>query len=283
MRTATFGVLALLGAGMSSPTTASIMANSSPVAVDEACKIPIGQRITPMSVDALISRLSVSTEPRGEFETTAQYEARLQAAGSGAPRHAFVSIPIDTKYITYDADTGRFRIESPALDNKNASWDVFYDGPNPPWPKPVGRRDYVDLVERSVEKVIGTYSASNAYGAKVTVRQVFRETVGVLDRTANGNEDLFFPERPWRSDQSHVIAEVAVDPTIAPRWRQNLKAAALVAPKAPYIAKGIKDWGRPRFDLPKETTEQLTAVIADISCVVLTDQSDTVLARIPTR
>lgn len=262
---------------------ASTVANSSPVAVDEACQVPVGQRITPMSIDALISKLSVSAKPRGEFETTAQYEARLQAAGSGAPQQAFVAMPIDAKYITYDADSGRFRIESYALDNKNASWEVFYDGPNPPWPRPVGRRDYVDLVERSVERVDGTYDAGNAFGAKVTVRQVLRETVGVLDRTATGNEGLFFPHRPWRSDQSHVIAEVAVDPASAPTWRQNLKAAALVAPKSPYIAKGIKDWGRPRFDLPKEITEQLTAVIADISCMVLTDQSDTVLVLIPTR
>lgn len=283
MRTAVFRIFALLGAGVSSIAAAAPVASSTSVAVDEACKVPLGHRITPMSIDALISKLGVSTEPRGEFETTAQYEARLQAAGGGAPRHSFVAMPIDTKYITYDADSGLFRIESFALDNKNASWDVFYNGPTPPWPRPAGHRDYVDLVERSVERVTGTYEAGNAYGAKVTVRQVLRETVGVLDRTATGREDLFFADRPWQLDQSNVIAEVAVEPALAPRWRQSLKAAALVAPKSPYIAKGIKDWGRPRFDLPKETTEQLTAVIADISCMVLTDQSGTVLVRIPTR
>lgn len=282
MRTAVLRILALLCASMSSIAAASTVADPSSAAVDEACMVPVGQRIAPMGIDALISKLG-STAPRGEFETTAQYEARLQAAASGAPRHAFVAMPIDTKYITYDADSGRFRIESFALDNKNASWDIFYDGPNPPWPRPVGHRDYVDLVERSVERVVGTYQASNAYGAKVTVREVMRETVGVLERTATGREDLFFADRPWQNIQSNVIAEVPVDPALAPNWRQNLNAAALISPKSPFIAKGIKDWGRPRFDLPKETTEQLTAVIADISCMVLTDQSGIVLARIPTR
>ncbi|WP_423140871.1 hypothetical protein ACOYW6_08350 [Parablastomonas sp. CN1-191] len=255
----------------------------SPAAQDQVCQTSVGQRVSPIQIDQLISGLGANTQPRGEFETTAQYEARLKAAGAAAPASAFVSLPIDTKYITYDADVGRFKIESYALDNKNASWDAFYDGPNPPWPRPMGSPGFVDFVVRSVETITGSYPAANAYGAKVTVNKVRRETVGVLERTAVGSEDLFRADRPWVSHESNVVAEVAVDPMLAPSWRENIRAAAVIVPKQPYVARATKQWGPARIDLPKEITEDLTAVIADIRCIVLIDQAGRVQARVPTR
>lgn len=132
---------------------------------DVACAAFTGKTVTPTSIDA------------GEFETSAQYEARMVAAGQMAPSTIVVPIPLDTKYISFDADAGEYAIHSYAIDNRNASWDIVFGTPNAPWPRPIPHRGFVDLVVRSAETVTRTYAAGNAYSAKTTVSVVERDTV----------------------------------------------------------------------------------------------------------
>lgn len=246
------------------------------------CSDQVGRVIAPADGEEVARKLSSGTQARGEFETTDAYQARMAAAIERAPPSLFVGIPLDTKYITYDADAGAFAVQSYAVDNHNASWEVFNKTAQLPWTFS-GGSPYVDLVLISLEVVTGTYTASNAYGASTTVRQISRTTLGILERPAAGREDLFFPDRPWDPLATNVIANVPVPSAQAPIWRSKLKAAALIQPKAPFLVRGTKDWGAAKMDRPKETNETLTAIIADIRCVVLTDENNRVLASIPTR
>lgn len=101
---------------------------------------------------------------------------------------------------------------------------------------------------RSHQVSTGRYIGTNAYGARSTVQQCARTTIGILERPAQGWEDLFFADRQVSDPQQTVIARVPVDPALAADWRLKLRAAVLIEPKPPFMVHATKDWGPPRLD-----------------------------------
>lgn len=252
------------------------------LAGNPACEVQLGQTIAPIDAESA-AVLNADVQPKGEFESSEQYKARLDAGGRQLPATLFVPVMLDKQYIKYDADAGKFIVEEYAIDNKNLSWNALQKNPRAPWVSDLPMTNYIDLVVKWAEVDEGQYAATNVYGAKVMVRQTLRRTIGILERPAQGRESLFFPDSPWTGTPLPPIAEIPVDATKAAAWRSNLRAAVLIEPRPPFVMQGIKDWGRPRFDRPQEITEKITAIIADIRCVVLTDEKNWVVASIATR
>lgn len=79
------------------------------------CKGYIGKVVTPSSFSALALRLTPPAA-KGEFETTAQYNARVAASRSAPPTAPVVlALPTDRDFISYDADTSLMLIQAGAF------------------------------------------------------------------------------------------------------------------------------------------------------------------------
>lgn len=79
------------------------------------CKSYEGKVVTPTGFDAMVRTLPKITE-KGEFETTAQYEARISAAkaqGAGGP-HVLL-VPVERAHLRYDADNAGMMVEAGAF------------------------------------------------------------------------------------------------------------------------------------------------------------------------
>jgi len=83
-----------------------------------------GITVSMLTFDEAIANIKPFS-PKGEFETTAAYKARL--AASELKRPLIISKDLeDPKYIKYNADRGVFEVASFLFDNTNfAAWDTL--------------------------------------------------------------------------------------------------------------------------------------------------------------
>lgn len=252
----------------------------------EECTAYIGKTIHPVSIDVVIATVSNLPNAKWEFESSKDYEDRLAKAKSGTPPIFIVASPLDEKQIDYDADNKKFRIKSFAIDNINTTYDgVFGYGTLLYEKVKYSNRDNIDLVVSTVESKNGTYRAKNMFGVDVKVEKVNRTTKAVFEREAVYGEDLFFPPQPYGSaSRSNVIVEFSdTSPDVARKTKSSMKAAIVIAPKPPFYAKGKVGWGEPTLEAPIDIDETLEVVVADIKCVLITNQDGKVNVAIPTR
>ena len=81
----------------------------------ELCKGYVGQVAKPVAFAALAAQLS-GPAPKGEFETTAQYNARVAAASQPVPEGpVIITLPTDREFISYNADTGAMFVQAGAF------------------------------------------------------------------------------------------------------------------------------------------------------------------------
>ena len=251
---------------------------------DARCSAYVGQVINPMSIDLAAAQVAPLGRPRGEYETTEAHQKGMAALGSKLPETMVVMVPLDRERIKYDADRQGFEIEEYAIDNSNAPVEAaLYAGDKPILP--FTPMENIDIVGSSSEQVVGTYGATNAYGARVNVAQVQRVTKAIFERKAGNRETLFRSPQPVDAPPDFTTKPLGffgVSPSIAPTLKSQLMAAVLIAPQAPYYVTGKKRWGA-RIDRPTEVSERVDLVIADIQCAVVTDAKHFVLWAAPTR
>ena len=251
----------------------------------QTCESYAGQIIAPVNIEAVIAATSKLPSQKDEFETTEQFNARLVSALGTVNGNYVVATKFDPKYAVYDADTQRFKIESYAMDNINASWDGVFGYGTPHY----GKVEHssvtgsIDIVVSNSEATIGTYRGTNAFGASTTITKVRRVVKAIFDRQAQYGETLFAPAPKRGEKTSTTIAELEADATTARTLKSAFKAAVVIVPKSPWYGAGKKDWGEPTLDAPRDIDETVIGVIADIQCALITDGSNKVLAAMPTR
>ncbi|MBL8546203.1 MAG: hypothetical protein JNL81_07045 [Hyphomonadaceae bacterium] len=244
-------------------------------AVAQECEAMAGTQISPISFDAAATALS-SVPAKDEFETTAQYQTRVEAALAGISSRMLVSAPFDTEYATYNADAGRFEIRSYAVRNLNTDWfTVFYGSPH------YGGIRYstlgnIDLVLSSSDRPNGTYQGQNSYGATWTVTRVTRTVNAIFEREpARYNEELF-GQRPAGAAPLTWTLPVPVEQ--ARGMRDRFRAAVLIAPRAPFFFENRQQSaGRITIQNPRDVEQVSRIIVADIQCVVITDDQNNVL------
>jgi hypothetical protein len=256
--------------------TAALIAFGLPAAAHaQECAAYVGQKISPQTFDSIAASLAKVPGKKGEFETTAEFEAKVQAATAGLKSPLVVTVPVDSKYVKYDADTGTFSIISYALKNSNAFLDKFFSKQGMP-----GFAHFMynhHVVVSSTDKVTGTYSASNSFGASADIAEIARTTKVIFDRNANGHEDQFFPDIPDRPKEDPILFTIKADTKAAPAMKAGFKGAVVIAPKAPFFVKGSAGANTPTISNPREITETMQVVVADIQCALLTDAAGIVL------
>jgi hypothetical protein len=221
-----------------------------------------------------------SIGPKGEFETTAEYEARRsRVIGASGTPVVILNRSEDPKFFEYDADTATLRVVRYAFSNRGMDyWSAFYTA---------NQKDKFDVstgfnlafVASMSEVPVGTYQASNAYGAKAEITRLERTVKAVFERGAKLDEALFpNTERP-----PFVVGTIKMKPDEARRIKPGLKTGFLVKPKAPFLISGRHRVGTTTIQNPYEVTESFQILIADIQCGFLLDSDNKVLGAYPTR
>lgn len=262
-------------------TAVAIMATTMSAAQgQDRCAVYLGQKIAPITIDAAISRFATLT-PKGEFETTAQYEARkARAIGSTSGPFVISKAPEDRKYLEYDADAGKLRISRFAFQNSafNA-WKTFF---NAGVDKAIDVDIYAnyDVVISQVDVPTGVYTGSNSFGAKTKVVKINRVTKAIFDRKAPGilDDDLFIAG----TKEPYAVGELSVPPERAKVLKQTIKMAYVVEPKEPFLVRSSYNGHEPTIQVPTDVTEVVSVLIADIQCGLVTDATNTVLGAYPT-
>lgn len=247
------------------------------------CPSYLEQVVNPVTFDVLAAKVSKLPSKKDEFETTAQFESRVSDALNGQPETYIVSIPFDSEHVIYDADAQRLRVNSYAFDNATTKWNGVF-GYGTPFDgqvkySPLGN---VDIVVSETKSLAGSYQGSNAFGVKMKVQKERRTTKAIFDREAKYGEDLFFaPGAPV--GHSPVVLDFEATPELARKFKPKFRAALVISPKPPFHAVGKVEWGEPTIKRPLDIDETLIAVIADIQCALLTDETHRVAASITTR
>lgn len=172
----------------------------------DATSLPAGFKAADFR--ALYKALSIA--PKGEFETTAQYDERRKRLPLGV--YAFKIELLGPP--AYDADAGRFEI--------SILLDFAYRGRE--------RRDGALLVLAHDTESRGSYQASNAFGASVTVQASSTHEWGLLVPGDFGITKLHVPvpvdKAPAVKDRLAVIVVAAIGPENIPEKMTPLGDAA---------------------------------------------------------
>ena len=245
------------------------------------CQSYAGQTIAPLTFDQALTRMP-SLAPRGEYETTAQYEARRAAAGGGRGPLVILKQPENRDtFIRYDADNGRLGIQGYAFDNTNFdAWTALYGTPHADTlnPSTIGNRD---VVISSRDTPAGTYQGRNAFGATWTVTRINRTTQAIYEGPQPGLTTSLFPSA---ERSTNIVGYLDMSPEVAQRAKPTLKLAFVVEPREPFVVRRTyAGRGRITIQNPRDVTENTIILVGDIQCGLVLDATNRVLAAYPTR
>lgn len=241
-----------------------------------ACPSYVGTTVAPLTFDEAVAKLP-KVSPKGEFETTAEYQARFAAAGGGGLL-IVGKAPDDRKFFTYDADHGKLSVEPYAFRN----WDLsaWYALHNTAGLEPSTLYN-VDVVISRGFHIVGSYMGQNGFGAQARI--VERQSVvhAIYDRPIGVDEELKGTGLFLNNDE--VVGTLDMPPSEAQALKPKLSVAFVVLPKEPYLVHSHYKVGEPTIDAPIDETEIATVMIADIRCGLLLDGSNKVIGAYPTR
>ena len=237
----------------------------------ELCKSYEGQLVKPATFGTLVTQLS-GPPAKGEFETTAQYQARVAAARQPLPAGPVIlTFPTDREFITYDADTSSMYVEAGAFGagkfsdivDVQATAEFFNFVPEE-------LATGTSIPHSMSERVIRTYDAKNGLGMTVKVSEIERQSNGLYISSPK----LF----PFAKREDSAVLFISVPPAQAQRLKQTLKVALAFVPKAPYVFREEQPGRVPTMRNPVQYENKLTAIYADAKCALVLDAANRVLA-----
>lgn len=248
---------------------------NSPAWGQDECSTFVGRTVSPITIQQAAARLS-SLTPKDEFETTAQYEARIATALETAGGPFVVGRGLeDAKYLEYDADRGVLVVKSYALHNTTFNpkslWQ--YGGPLHDKVPYSTISSAVAVSFDDTEKTVGSYRGTNAFGVSTTVSKIDRHVWGVFDRDLPPAEFRLFKN----GNKDNVLGEIVATPDEARALKQTARVAFTMTPKSPFYAADRASPSDATVSDPYEVTTTTHAVFADVQCGLLTDAGGQVL------
>ncbi|MGQ0620917.1 MAG: hypothetical protein ACT4QA_13505 [Panacagrimonas sp.] len=229
---------------------------------------------SPISFAAAVASLKAAPA-KDEFETSADYEARI--AASGNTETLVVLKKIENKdFINYDADGKILTVKSYAFDNANARiWQAERNS-EPKFKISMSNRD---VVISQAETIGPSYEAQNSYGAKFTVAKVVRSLKAIVEPEQRGVPIDLFAIR--QSDG--VVAAISMPPSEAKEIKLNGQIAFVIRPMPPYIVRSTYPGDAAKVRSPSDVTINAEFLIADFHCALLMTAEGKVIASFPTR
>lgn len=244
---------------------------------------PSSEKLTgePVLVSDFFKTQEGPTLAKGEFETSAQFEARKGKIDR--PSSALIELELSKDVFSYDADNQRFRV---SIFSDLETRDSFRSGyGSNEIMNALGDYNYgrpVHLLGKEVLTSEEEYTASNAYGAETVVSKKSYERYVIFDnkgrKKISSGDDLFVesPELELRYLYIPVPLETA------PEVKSSLKFIALVAPKAPWVGKVLSST-QPTRQFPYDIRNTYNFVFADIQCLGVANGAGELLAHWATR
>lgn len=250
------------------------------------CDSLVRQAITITPFEELASR-APKLEPKGEFETASQYEVRKAAALENKPKTpAFVAIKggAPERGLGYDADRGVFAINDHAF-NAVSFRSVLLEAYNSPF-RSTGFGTLMIGVELGRDtQDLGAYEASNAFGAKVLIKQQVQTRYELVEGPMNGYSSTAsaFWQRPKRTYGEAPVGELVAIPSEAQEIKPHILPAVMFSFQPPYFVEANSTGPTPARDFPYDIGITVKALVGDMHCAVLyDDRTMTVLWSRPT-
>jgi len=261
------------------------------------CPASIGMAVNPEKASILYQKILASNLLKGEFETTSAFEIRkAQSNFSVLSKPLLVEAKYDAKSTSYDADNQKLTVFKYAWANAPTGWSDVFDYSGKKYGiKVASYAKNHGLGLGQIEKTLGSYSASNAYGASVRVTKIDRVVYSLFDRPAqkSGRRYGGDTQETWafeglaeyRSeavslpDTGAVYIDIPIN--IAPSLKDTMRASVYFVPKPPYTATGDRHWAA-KINSPREINATYNVIVGNILCVLLTDKHGKVLKIIDT-
>ena len=247
----------------------------------QMCDALINQSITVSTFEEIAAQLP-KVAKKGEFETTEQFEARRLAASNNVPTKPFfvgISKGEGLGQLKYDADAGAFGVTAYVF---NATYfssklsDAYgspFRGQKSTWNRMVG----VGL--KSDSKDIGSYEATNGFGAKTLVKKQIVSEYELFEGFRKGSyeDSNFWPSERGSSGQS-IVGQIEMSAADAQNAKPHLRTAVKFVSKAPFYVEAVSSGESPTRDMPYDIIYNTVALIGDMQCaVVYDDRTKTVL------
>lgn len=270
-----------------------LIAATSVVLTGAQCEELFGDDFKITEIETVFNQMSQVPLARDEFETSEAFRIRSEAVSRKIPSHYFLKVPIDSKYVKYDADQQLFEIIEYGLDNVSMSSDgiqsIFGYGSSlreAGVEVGHGSRNITLDFPRS-EQFLGSYEASNSFGVSVTVSKYSKQAYGVFEREVDfsGGESLWQSPRKDSYGSYPLIKpifRISSPPGEARKLKENLYGVFAVVPNYPYHTTGT-GYFKPTINVPREITTHFKYVFADIKCVAIFNLDGDLLASRPTR
>lgn len=256
-----------------------------------ACSLKAGDRVQTDQLDQLLAAVAGVALKKDEFETTAQFEQRKAAASLASAEFA-VDLQTDHEHAVYDADRsawvfhqyfpsgGTYNFDEEALAAaglSGAGWSH-------------------SKMLRSIDVDEGSYVAANAYGREVLVNRVLATRIGVIeiawgqplpsDYMAQFDTKFEMPLTlrlpmtglPDGLEVSAVEVPMPVEEARLEKGRfRFIVAGELVAPYRIEHTRYIT----PKIDNPRDVKVEMTYLVADIHCGIISTHEGKVLKVLP--
>jgi TonB family protein len=260
------GLQIIFGVGLTTFGTATF---ADPPA--DRCQSYVGQSVAPVQFYVAAQPFTRLT-PKGEYETTAQYEARRDAL-LGSAAHAPLIIAkdaIDRSGFRYDADAATLTIPAdsfffPSLDWWRALYAAHVSSPS----ASTLLFSNLAVVVAHNERVVGRYRGSNAFGVHATITRYLYSTFGIFDH-----------EMSIGTSSSRPPISLHLAPAEAQRIRPLLRFAVVARPHEPYIAASSFQHDEPTIDNPEDVSEQAVILFGSIDCGLVIGPTNSVMAAI---
>lgn len=239
------------------------------VAADD-CLSFVGKAVETVDFDTVVAQVAKVPVVKSEFETSATYAARVAAVTAQVPKTFVIRYTLNAEGLRYNADVGKLRVSASAFRNRGTDYSaVFgYGSPFEDAVKPAFTN--IDVVVGQTMAHAGEHTGANAYGATARVTEMVRKTEAVFERPGSHNEETF----AGTSDADGHVGTLFMMVEDAKALKASGTAALVIAPKWPYFASGKKLWGA-TIQSPTEVTEEISVLVADITCALLLDGSGT--------
>ncbi len=251
------------------------------------CTHAVGDFVKILSPAVVVEQMSKYALVKDEFETTEEFNARKATLGQFPNRTMIVEASYDPEHVHYDADNERFLIGKWAWSNIGG---YFKDSV----PSLNRYGYYLQAIGLQwKEKVTGTVLASNAFGKEVEVVKILRTVYGIFDKEIKEDYTNFttaekiwafdFKESGSYSDGNHKRGGIFLP---APRaqaktLKTGMRFGIEFTPKEPFLFQG-EGYHEPTIDSPTEIVAEVSSIVGDIECVLVTDAKGTVLKVVET-
>lgn len=256
---------------------ATLALTASSLSSQQSCGAYVGKTVEPLSF-AQAAGPFLKIPPKDEFETTAQYTARINAAaGDRIDKTIILGKQLLNKdHMIYDADKELLTIDAYIFDTWFIDVHAQLRAIKQDDKIKADRSNNLTAMIVANDSATGQYEATNGYGAKFTVMRYIRDLRSVFERPLpTGAFSLF--------STAGVLATLPLHPDEARQLKSTAQVAFAVRPFAPFIISGERALDTPSSTNPMEITERFQTLFAQIDCALLLNGSKVVMAAVETR